>query len=258
MPAENPYYAALAQLGVALCGLRTVARASTTGGGINVTWARCHMMISSKGAIPLEDPRISAFSCRVDEMKRLRMRVAPITGALLLALASCGSPPPRLSSVAVSTLSPFSAHEYVATTNVAPGRQVLARIYDPKGRDYGLYEADIAGGRLKLALHDLPAADYLAEFQSSSCLPLKRHIRLGIPVPTTHLEFIFGDIDQDGRVTKDDLHILKRWNGWKRGTPPRAVDYERGLLPSASDWNADGMITQLEVDTATLNLGRSK
>lgn len=181
----------------------------------------------------------------------------PTGFVLALCLMSC-APPPKLSSMSISPASPLSSQEFIATTNVPDGANVLASVRDSKGRDHGLYQTDIAKGRLSLILGDLPPGTYTVEFTAPSCFPVHREITTGMRIPTSHIEFVFGDVDNDGQITADDISHMTRWMQEGRGMRPSDTDLEKMLLPWQADWDRDRKITKRDVDQALKNLGRRR
>lgn len=188
------------------------------------------------------------------------MKVTSITSNvasawLVLMTVSCG-PPPKLSSVSIAPATPMSNQEYVATTNLPDGKNIFAEVRDISGRDHGMYVPTIARGQLSLQL-DLPAGTYDVVFVAPSCFPIKRTVKTGLRVPVTHLEFVFGDIDRDGRVTRADIGHLKRWQGRDTTSRPTEADLNRRLMLWNADWDDDGLISARDLDEATRNLGRT-
>ncbi len=191
------------------------------------------------------------------ELRMVRDLLTILVGLVLtLGLTSCSSPP-KLSSVSISPASPFSSQEFVATTNVPDGADVLAHVRDAAGRDHGLYQAVAAKGQLSLML-DLPQGTYSVEFTAPSCFPVHRTITTGMRIPTSHIEFVFGDVDNDGQITADDIDHLTRWMKTGGGMSPSDSDIEKMILPWQADWDRDRKITHRDIEQASKNLGRKR
>lgn len=77
-------------------------------------------------------------------------------------------------------------------------------------------------------------------------------------IPTSHIEFVFGDVDNDGQITADDISHLTRWMKAGQGLRPSGSDIEKMLLPWQADWDRDRQITTRDIDQALKNLGRRR
>lgn len=119
-----------------------------------------------------------------------------------------------------------------------------------------MYGVEVEHGVLTLQT-DLPPGKYQMILFATGCLKYRTEISIGVPATTTNISPVFGDIDEDEKVTERDIKLFRRWKGRKwRDIMDSESDKLLAIKSSNGDFDRDGVISQAEVDLAQSNVGR--